>query len=55
MKTDSLLSAKAYEAPQAELLRICMERNLLLSMTGTAGGQNVTMEDEQDFDDFFND
>ena len=54
MKTDSIFSVKAYEAPQAELLRICVEQNLLLSMTGTAGGQDVSMEDEQDFDDFFN-
>ena len=41
-----------YEAPQAELLLICVEQNLLQSQTG--GGQNVTMLDEQDFDEFFN-
>lgn len=43
-----------YEAPQAELLLICVEQNLLQSQTGTGRGQNVTMLDEQDFDEFFN-
>ena len=53
MKTLSEFSA--YEAPQAELLPVCVEQNLLLTQTGTAGGQNVTwLGDEEDFDDFFN-
>ena len=53
MKTVSKFSA--YEAPQAELLQVCVEQNLLLSATGTAGGQDITWsEDESDFDDFFN-
>ena len=43
-----------YEAPQAELLLVRIEQNLLVSQTGTASGQDVTMLDEADFDDFFN-
>ncbi len=52
MKT--ALKQTAYEAPQAELLPVCAERNFLVSETGTASGQNITLSDEQDFDDFFN-
>ena len=43
-----------YEAPQAELLLICVEQNLLLSQTGSGKGADVTMLDEEDFDEFFN-
>lgn len=43
-----------YEAPQAELLLICVEQNLLQSQTGKGSGQDVTMLGEQDFDEFFN-
>ena len=52
MKTVLSFSALPYEAPQAELLQICVEQNLLTSQTGS--GQNVTFSDEQDFDDYFN-
>ena len=52
MKTVSKFSA--YEAPQAELLHICVEQNLLASQTGQAGGQNVQWMDEDDFDHYFN-
>lgn len=44
----------AYEAPQTELLLLCTERNLLLSETGTASGQDISLSDEEDFDDYFN-
>ena len=53
MKTD-FKSALAYEAPQAELLLVCVEQNLLASQRGTGKGQDVTMLDEADFDEFFN-
>ena len=52
MKTYST-SSPAYEAPQAELLEVLVEQNLLASQTRSAGGQNVTLLDEDDFDDFF--
>ena len=53
MKTASNFSALAYEAPQAELLQICVEQNLLASQEDTAG-QNITWsETEDDFDEFF--
>ena len=53
MKTVSKFSALAYEAPQAELLHVCAERNLLA--TQMAGGQNIRWDgDEEDFDEFFN-
>lgn len=44
----------AYEAPQTELLLLCTERNLLLSETGTASGQDISLSDEEAFDDYFN-
>lgn len=53
MKTD-FKSALAYEAPQAELLLVRIEQNFLASKTGTGKGQDVTMLDEADFDEFFN-
>jgi hypothetical protein len=53
MKTYST-SSPAYEAPQAELLEVFVEKNLLTSQTGRGGGQNVTMLDEEDFDSYFN-
>ena len=53
MKTVSNFSALPYEAPQAEVLLIRVERNLLDSQTGTGSGQNVTFEDESDFETFF--
>ena len=46
-------STPAYEAPQAELLLVRIEQNFLVSETGTASGQNVTMLEEEDFDEFF--
>ena len=48
-------SSSAYEAPQAELIHICVEENLLQSQTGTGSGANakVTFENESDFDEFF--
>ena len=52
---ETTLKKTAYEAPQAELLPVCAERNFLVSETGTASGQDITLSDEQDFDDFFND
>ena len=53
MKTVLSFSALPYEAPQAELLQICVEQNLLTSQTGNASGQGVTFENESDFDDYF--
>ena len=53
MKTVSKFSALAYEAPQAELLHVCVERNLLATQTGSARGSNITYDTESDFDDFF--
>ena len=53
MKTASKFFALAYEAPQAELLQICVEQNLLASQEDTAG-QDITLLDEEGFDDFFN-
>ena len=53
MKTD-FKSTLAYEAPQAELLLVRIEQNLLASQTGTGKGQDVTMLNEEDFDTFFN-
>ena len=54
MKTYST-SSPAYEAPQAELLEVFVEQNLLIvSQTGRDSGQNVSWETEQDFDDYFN-
>ena len=50
MKTTSKLTA--YEAPQAELLFVHIEQNFLDSQTGS--GQDVTLTDERDFDDYFN-
>ncbi len=48
-------SAPVYEAPQASLLLVRIEQNLLTSSQKSTGtGQNVTMLDEDDFDDFFN-
>ena len=47
-------SAPVYEAPQANLLLVRVELNLLASQTGTGKGQDVTMLDEADFDEFFN-
>ena len=48
-------SASVYEAPQASLLLDRIEQNLLTtSQTGTGTGQNVTMLNEEDFEDFFN-
>ena len=46
-------SSSAYEAPQAELIHICVEENLLQSQTGRGSGQKVTFESESDFDEFF--
>ena len=46
-------AATAYEAPQAERLLVRIELNFLVSETGTASGQNVTMLEEEDFDEFF--
>lgn len=43
-----------YEAPQAELLLICVEQNLLQSQTGTGRGENIVFDNESDFDEFFN-
>lgn len=43
-----------YEAPQAELLLICVEQNLLLSQTGSGKGVDIVFDNEQDFDEFFN-
>lgn len=43
-----------YEAPQAELLLICVEQNLLQSQTGS--GSNLTLIEEykdDNFDDLF--
>ena len=51
---ETTLKKTAYDAPQAELLPVCTERNFLVSETGTASGQDITLSDEQDFDDFFN-
>lgn len=42
----------AYEAPHAELLLISTEQNFLLS--GQAEGQDISLSDEEDFDDYFN-
>jgi hypothetical protein len=48
-------SATVYEAPQASLLLVRIEQNLLTSSeTRTSTGENVTMLGEEDFDDFFN-
>lgn len=52
MKTE-FKSVLAYEAPQAELLLVRIEQNLLASQKGTGSGQNVTMLNEEDFDDYF--
>jgi hypothetical protein len=54
MKTYST-SSPAYEAPQAELLELCVEQNLLASQTGSGHGPNIVYETEGDFDDFFGD
>ena len=42
-----------YEAPQAELLLICVEQNLLQSQTGRGSGENVVFDNESEFDSFF--
>ena len=42
----------AYETPQAELLLVRMECNLLASEGGS--GQNVKWTEEEDFDTYFN-
>ena len=48
-------SAPVYEAPQASILLVRIEQNILTASQSTSGsGQNVTMLDEDDFDDFFN-
>lgn len=47
-------SAPVYEAPRANLLQVRIEQNFLGSQTGTGKGQDVTMLDEADFDEFFN-
>lgn len=53
MKTGLKLSALTYEAPQAELLLIHVEQNLLATQSDTKG-QNITWSDsEDDFDEFF--
>lgn len=52
MKTVSTFSAHPYEAPQAELLYVCVEQNLLTSQTGS--GQDVSFSEEKEFDDYFN-
>ena len=43
-----------YEAPQAELLLIRVEQNLLQSQTGTGRGESIVFDNESDFDEFFN-
>ena len=48
-------SAPVYEAPQTSLLLVRFEQNLLAtSQRGTGTGEDVSMMDEEDFDDFFN-
>lgn len=47
-------SALVYVAPQAEFLRVSVEQDFLGSLTSTGSGQDVTMLDEADFDEFFN-
>ena len=48
-------SAPVYEAPQARILLVRIEQNILVTSQSTSGsGQNVTMLDEDDFEDFFN-
>ena len=52
MKTYST-SSPAYEAPQAELLEVFVEKNLLATQTGQGSGPSITYETESDFDDYF--
>ena len=48
-------SAPVYEAPQASILLVRIEQNLLSTSQRCSGsGQNVTMLNEDDFEDFFN-
>lgn len=51
MKTACLTQKAVYETPEVDLLVLSIEKSIL---SVPAGGQNVTFQDEEDFDTFFN-
>ena len=43
---------KTYFEPSTEMVKVAVDQILMSSLDGV-GGQNVTFEDESDFDTFF--